>query len=87
MILSVISLLYLLDGMVLDYVTPLFCCASQEFIASLKITESLCNLILHHDLIEVKAIQISQKSSLQSLKQEYYSKSSADLRQHLSSSL
>ena len=56
MILSVISLLYLLDGMVLDYVTPLFCCASQEFVASLKITESLCNLILHHDLIEVKAI-------------------------------
>ena len=86
MILSVISLLYLCDGMILDYITPLFCCASQEFSASLKIIKSLCNLILRHDLLEVKAIQLCQKSSVQSPKQEYYSKSSADLRQLLSSS-
>ena len=66
------------------------CHASQEFSASLKITEPLSSLILHHDLLysEVKAIQLSQKSSVQSLiKQEYYSKCSTDLRQHLGSSL
>ena len=65
------------------------CRASQEFSASLKITEPLCSLILHHDLLysEVKAIQLSQKSSVRSLKQEYYSKCSTDLCQHLGSSL
>ena len=65
------------------------CCASQEFSASLKITDPLCSLILHHDLLysEVQAIQLSQKSSVRSLKQEYYSKFSADLRQHLGPSL
>ena len=63
------------------------CHASQEFSASLKITKPLCSLILHHDLLysEVKAIQLSQKSSVRSLKQEYYSKCSTDLRQHLDS--
>ena len=65
------------------------CCASQEFSASLKITEPLCSLILHHDILysEVKAIQLSQKSSVRSLKQEYYSKYSTDLHQHLGSPL
>ena len=65
------------------------CGASQEFSASLKITEPLCSLILHHDLLysQVKAIQLSQKSSVRSLKQEYYSKCSTDLRQHLDPSL
>ena len=64
------------------------CRASQESSASLKITEPLCSLILHHDLYsEVKAIQRSQKSSVRSFKQEYYSKCSADLRQHLGPSL
>ena len=49
----------------------------------------LCSLLLHHDLLysEVKAIQLSQKSSVRLLKQEYYSKCSADLRHHLDSSL
>ena len=48
-----------------------------------------CSLILHHDLLysEVKAIQLSQKSSVRSLKQEYYSKCSTDLRHHLDSLL
>ena len=82
-----ISLFYLLDGVILHYVTP-FCHASQDFSASLKITEPLCSLILHHDpYSEVKPIQLSQKSSVQSLKQEYYSKCSTDLYQHLDSSL
>ena len=65
------------------------CRASQEFSASLKITEPLCSLLLHHDLLysEVKATQLSQKSSVRLLKQEYYSKCSADLRHHLDSSL
>ena len=60
------------------------CSASQEFSASLKITEPLCSLLLHHDLLysEVKTIQLSQKSSVRSFK-EYYSKCSTDLRQHL----
>ena len=42
------------------------CRASQEFSASLKITEPLYSLILHHDLLysEVKAIQLSHKSSV-----------------------
>ena len=42
------------------------CRASQEFSALLKITEPLCSLILRHDLLysEVKAIQLSQKSSI-----------------------
>ena len=65
------------------------CCTSQKFNASLKITEPLYNLVLHHDLFysEVKVIQLSQKSSVQSLKQEYYPKSFIDLHQYLSSSL
>ena len=65
------------------------CCASQEFGASLKITEPLCKLILRHDLLypEAKADQLSQKSSVRSLKQDYYSRCSSDIRQHLSSSL
>ena len=65
------------------------CRVSQEFSASLKITEPLCKLILHHDLLypEAKADQLSQKSSVQSLKQDYYSRCSSDIRQHLSSSL
>ena len=64
------------------------CRASQEFSASLKITEPLCNLIFHHDLhySEVKTDQLSQKSSVRSLKQDYYSKSSISVRQHLDSS-
>ena len=37
-------------------------CRASQFSASLKITEPLCSLILHHDLLysEVKAIQLSQ---------------------------
>ena len=67
---------------------PIYC-ASQEFSASLKITEHLCSLIHYHVLLysEVKAIQLSQKSLIRSLKQEYYSKCSIDLCQHLCSSL
>ena len=40
--------------------------ASQEFSASLKITEPLCSLILHHDLLYsgVKAVQLSQSDHL-----------------------
>ena len=67
----------------------LICHTSQEFSASLKITEPLCNLIFHHDLhySEVKANQLSQKSSVRSLKQDYYFRSSTSVRQYLDSSL
>ena len=42
------------------------CHASQKFSALLKITEPLCSSVLHHDLLysAVKAIQLSQKSSI-----------------------
>ena len=65
------------------------CCASQKFSASLKITEPLHNLILHHDLrySKVKANQLSQKSSIWTLKQDYCSKSSTYVREHFDSSL
>ena len=49
--------------------------SSSESQGQKEVTEPLCNLILHHNLLysEVTAIQLSQKSSVQSLKQEYYS--------------
>ena len=65
------------------------CLASQEYDASLKITEPLCNLLLSHDqqYPEVKADQLLQKSTVRSFKQQRYSRNSSDLQQQLSSSL
>ena len=63
--------------------------ANQEFDASRKISEPLCNFLLNHNLryFELKADQLTQNSSVQSLKRDLYSGNSSEVHQLLSASL
>ena len=65
------------------------CHADQESDASRKISEPLCNFLLNHNLqyFEVKADQLTQKSSVRSFKGDLYSGNSSNLHPQLSASL
>ena len=65
------------------------CHADQESDASRKISEPLCNFLLNHNLqyFEVKADQLTQKSSVRSFKRDLYSGNSSNLHPQLSASL